>query len=52
VAEIKFDEAPPEDVFEVPEEVQAIAQQQLREVEIKEPEEDPNRPRLKRRKKR
>jgi hypothetical protein len=52
VEEIRFEEKAPPELLEVPEEIQELSQQQLREVEIKDPQpDDPDRPRLKRRKK-
>ena len=51
VEEIKIGEKPPEEMFEVPAEILAMVRRQVGEVEFKEAQEDPNRPRLKRKKK-
>jgi hypothetical protein len=51
VDQVKSGGGPPEGAFEVPAEIQALAAKQRGAVEVQEAQDDPNRPRLKRKKK-
>lgn len=51
IDEIQAGAAMPDGIFEEPEEIQELARRQITDIEIKEREEDPNRPRLRRKRK-